>query len=176
MKINHIIFTLASALLLTVPVMAQDSAAQSNEPVTVAVTTEEATQAEMVAGEDLEEEIAEVEESVGENLANFFRTMGFMNIEWRQVVMLFISFFLLYLAIHKKYEPLLLLPIAFGMLLTNLPGVLDPVLGTVTPVMFHQDLWAAFLDESNPAYHSYGTIMREGGLLDILYIGVKAGV
>ena len=60
MKINHIIFTLASALLLTVPVMAQDSAAQSNEPVTVAVTTEEATQAEMVAGEDLEEEIAEM--------------------------------------------------------------------------------------------------------------------
>ena len=176
MKINHIILTLASALLLTVPAVAQESAAQSAEPVTVAVTTEEATLAEMVAGEELEEEILEAEATIGENLANFFRTMGFMNIQWRQVVMLFISFLLLYLAIHKKYEPLLLLPIAFGMLLTNLPGVLDPVLGTVTPVMFHQDLWTAFLDETSPAYHSYGTIMREGGLLDILYIGVKAGL
>ncbi|MBO4499247.1 MAG: sodium ion-translocating decarboxylase subunit beta [Bacteroidaceae bacterium] len=100
------------------------------------------------------------------DIIEFFKGMGFMNIEWRQAVMLCISFFLLYLAIHKKYEPLLLLPIAFGMLLTNLPG----------SGMFHSELWTAFLDSSNPAYHSYGTIMREGGLLDILYIGVKAGV
>ena len=89
-----------------------------------------------------------------------------MNITWQQGAMLLISFFLLYLAIHKKYEPLLLLPIAFGMLLTNLPGA----------GMFHSELWTAFLDENNANYHSYGTIMREGGLLDILYIGVKAGV
>ena len=100
------------------------------------------------------------------DILEFFKSMGFMNMEWRQLVMLCISFFLLYLAIHKKYEPLLLLPIAFGMLLTNLPGA----------GMFHSDLWTAFLDENNPAYHSYGTIMREGGLLDILYIGVKAGI
>ena len=89
-----------------------------------------------------------------------------MNIAWQQAAMLLISFFLLYLAIHKKYEPLLLLPIAFGMLLTNLPGA----------GMFHSDLWTAFLDENNANYHSYGAIMKEGGLLDILYIGVKAGV
>lgn len=100
------------------------------------------------------------------DILEFFKSMGFMNMEWRQAVMLCISFFLLYLAIHKKYEPLLLLPIAFGMLLTNLPGA----------GMFHSELWTAFLDSNNPAYHSYGTIMREGGLLDILYIGVKAGV
>jgi oxaloacetate decarboxylase beta subunit len=52
------------------------------------------------------------------------------------------------------------------MLLTNLPGA----------GMYHSELWTAFLDANSPAYHSYGTIMREGGLLDILYIGVKAGV
>ena len=85
---------------------------------------------------------------------------------WQQGVMLLVSFFLLYLAIHKKYEPLLLLPIAFGMLLTNLPGA----------GMFHSELWSAFLDPESPAYHSYGAILKEGGLLDVLYIGVKAGV
>ncbi len=92
--------------------------------------------------------------------------MGFMNADWRQIVMLFVSFFLLYLAIKKQYEPLLLLPIAFGMLLTNLPNA----------NMYHPELWAAFLDETSPAYHSYGAILKDAGLLDVLYIGVKAGV
>ncbi|MBR6544193.1 MAG: sodium ion-translocating decarboxylase subunit beta, partial [Alistipes sp.] len=41
---------------------------------------------------------------------------------WKYAVMLLVSFVLLYLAIVKKFEPLLLMPIAFGMLLTNLPG------------------------------------------------------
>ncbi|MCI5682009.1 MAG: sodium ion-translocating decarboxylase subunit beta [Paludibacteraceae bacterium] len=92
--------------------------------------------------------------------------MGFMNIDWQQLVMLFVSFFLLYLAIKKQYEPLLLLPIAFGMLLTNLPGA----------NMYHPELWEAFLDANSPAYHSYGAILKDAGLLDVLYIGVKAGL
>ena len=100
------------------------------------------------------------------DILEFFGKMGFMNITWQQGLMLLISFFLLYLAIKKQYEPLLLLPIAFGMLLTNLPGA----------EMYHSELWSAFLDESSPYYHSYGAIMSHGGLLDILYIGVKAGV
>ena len=100
------------------------------------------------------------------DILEFFSKMGFMNMTWQQGLMLLISFFLLYLAIKKQYEPLLLLPIAFGMLLTNLPGA----------EMYHSELWTAFLDESSPYYHSYGAIMSHGGLLDILYIGVKAGV
>ena len=100
------------------------------------------------------------------DILEFFGKMGFMNMTWQQGLMLLISFFLLYLAIKKQYEPLLLLPIAFGMLLTNLPGA----------EMYHSELWTAFLDESSPYYHSYGAIMSHGGLLDILYIGVKAGV
>ena len=100
------------------------------------------------------------------DILEFFEQMGFMNMTIQQGIMLLLSFFLLFLAIKKQYEPLLLLPIAFGMLLTNLPGA----------GMYHSDLWTAFLDANSPAYHSYGTIMREGGLLDILYIGVKAGV
>ena len=86
--------------------------------------------------------------------------------DWRQGVMLLISFFLLYLAIKKQYEPLLLLPIAFGMLLTNLPNA----------NMYHPELWEAFLDASSPAYHSYGAVLKDAGLLDVLYIGVKAGL
>lgn len=96
----------------------------------------------------------------------FFQTMGFMNIDWRQGLMLLVSFFLLYLAIRKQYEPLLLLPIAFGMLLTNLPNV----------YMYHPELWEAFLDADSPAYHSYGAILKNAGLLDVLYIGVKTGL
>lgn len=96
----------------------------------------------------------------------FFQTMGFMNIDWRQGLMLLVSFFLLYLAIRKQYEPLLLLPIAFGMLLTNLPNA----------YMYHPELWEAFLDADSPAYHSYGAILKNAGLLDVLYIGVKTGL
>ncbi len=108
-----------------------------------------------------------------EDVLAFFASMGFMNISWQQVVMLLLSFFLLFLAIKKQYEPLLLLPIAFGMLLTNLPGA----------DMFHEELWASFLQPvledgvtPNPAYHSYGAILRNAGLLDVMYIGVKAGL
>ena len=76
------------------------------------------------------------------DILSFLQNTGFALIanDWRVVVMLLISFFLLYLAIAKKYEPLLLLPIAFGMLLTNLPGA----------GLFHSELWTAFLDENSP--------------------------
>lgn len=78
------------------------------------------------------------------------------------IIMILIAFVLLYLAIVKKFEPLLLLPIAFGMLLTNLPGA----------NMFHEALfadghvhWSMFADQDNPA-----------GLIDYLYLGVKLGI
>ena len=108
-----------------------------------------------------------------DGILEFFQSMGFMQISWQQALMLLISFFLLFLAIKKQYEPLLLLPIAFGMLLTNLPD----------SGMFHEELWASFLQPfledgitPNPAYHSYGAILKQAGLLDVLYIGVKAGL
>ena len=101
-------------------------------------------------------------------MEEFFTGMGFMRMDWQQGVMLLVSFFLLYLAIHKKYEPLLLLPIAFGMLLTNLPGA----------EMYHAELWEKFVDPNSPVHHSYGAILSSEncGLLDVLYIGVKTGV
>ena len=62
----------------------------------------------------------------GEALENFYSEMGFTSFfvgtGWKNLVMLGVGCVLLYLAIKKEYEPLLLLPIAFGMILTNLPG------------------------------------------------------
>ena len=78
---------------------------------------------------------------------------------WQTVVMLLVSFVLIYLAIGKKFEPLLLLPIAIGMLLTNLPGA----------GMFHLDF---FIAESVDYMH----VLHHGGLLDLLYLGVKLGI
>ncbi|MCQ2222614.1 MAG: sodium ion-translocating decarboxylase subunit beta [Bacteroidaceae bacterium] len=91
----------------------------------------------------------------------------FVDEGWKNLVMILIGCFLLYLAIVKKYEPLLLLPIAFGMILTNLPGA----------GMFDSEMWNnEFLNPASPNYHSYGHVMAHGGLLDVLYIGVKAGI
>ncbi len=102
-------------------------------------------------------------------LLNFVQQTGFYQMfanfgdNWGNLVMIIISLGLMYLAIVKQFEPLLLLGIAFGMLLTNLPGA----------GLYHADLWANFMDASHANYHDYGTILADGGLLDFLYIGVK---
>ena len=85
-------------------------------------------------------------------------------------VMLAIACVLLYLAIVKKFEPLLLLPIAFGMLLTNLPMLKDS-----SAIMMHTEFY------TDPAYMIDGhldiqRIVSYGGLLDFLYLGVKLGI
>jgi len=107
---------------------------------------------------------------VGATLLKLWNDSGFNSFfvgdGWKSLVMIVVACVLLYLGIVKKFEPLLLVGIAFGALLTNLPG----------NGLYHPELWDAFLQEGNPAYHSYGTILANGGLLDILYIGVKAGV
>ena len=111
--------------------------------------------------------------NVGEILLGLWESSGFAALftgfsagGWQNLVMIVIACVLLYLAIVKKFEPLLLVGIAFGCLLTNLPAA----------GLYHQELWDAFMDPSNAAYHSYGAIMREGGLLDIFYIGVKTSL
>ena len=104
---------------------------------------------------------------LGESLMNFVNQSGISGIinDWRVLVMLIISCVLLYLAIVKQFEPLLLLPIAFGMLLTNLPGA----------GMYHTELFADghvhWLDEGTGL-----SFDRIGGLIDFLYLGVKLGI
>jgi len=96
----------------------------------------------------------------------------FVNGGWKNLVMIVISCVLLYLGIKKKFEPLLLVGIAFGCLLVNL-SYFGP---ESTDALYHPELWTNFLDENSEYYHSYGHILSHGGLLDILYIGVKAGI
>ncbi len=100
--------------------------------------------------------------------AAFFLTAG----GWKNLVMILISFVLLYLGIAKKFEPLLLCGIAFGCLLSNL----SCFIGMGDNALYHPELWEAFLDTASPYYHSYGHIMSNAGLLDFFYIGVKAGI
>ena len=100
--------------------------------------------------------------------AAFFLTDG----GWKNLIMILISFVLLYLGIVKKFEPLLLCGIAFGCLLSNL----SYFVGMGDNALYHPELWEAFLDETSPYFHSYGHIMSNAGLLDFFYIGVKAGI
>ena len=95
-----------------------------------------------------------------------YLSAGFASGGWQNLVMIIIACVLLYLGIVKQFEPLLMCGIAFGCLLTNLP------MGG----LYNQDLWTAFMDPASELYHSYGAIMREGGLIDIFYIGVKTSL
>ena len=104
-----------------------------------------------------------------EYIMNFVEQTGFYSLingflvdGWKNLLMIAVSLLLLYLAIKKQFEPLLLIGIAFGMLLTNLPGA----------NMYHSELWTRFM----AGEIGYGTILHDGGLLDILYIGVKTCV
>lgn len=92
---------------------------------------------------------------------------------WKNLIMILVSCVLLYLGIKKKFEPLLLVGIAFGCLLVNLSYFVG---GDTADALYHVDLWDNFLNAEHTDYHSYGAIMAHGGLLDILYIGVKAGI
>lgn len=100
-----------------------------------------------------------------EAIINFLQQTGFSLIaeNWKVLVMILIAFVLMYLAIVKKFEPLLLLPIAFGMLLTNLPGA----------EMFHEELFA----EGHVHWEMFGSSSGvTPGLVDYLYLGVKLGI
>ena len=126
-------------------------------------------------------------------IINFMQQTGFYMFgqegNWKCLIMIAISFVLLYLAIVKGFEPLLLLPIAFGMLCTNLPGA----------DMFHEILFAGGhvhwdLFGGAPITQEFLTEMSEAGvadavlapwavgstvslgLLDVLYLGVKLGI
>lgn len=136
----------------TVPAANIEMAADTAAPVETVATTETVNADEATQEETL---------SIGRSLVDFVKDTGFARLgeQWKVLIMIVISFVLFYLAIAKQYEPLLLLPIAFGMLLTNLPGA-----GLYTPELFaggHVH-WAEFA--------------KGAGLLDYLYLGVKLGI
>ncbi len=93
-----------------------------------------------------------------------WNTSGLASFTWQNAVMLVIACVFLYLGIKKQFEPLLLVGIAFGMLLTNLPMLKDS-----SDVLYHSEWWTV-------KEIDYVNVLQHGGLIDILYIGVKTGV
>ena len=85
---------------------------------------------------------------------------------WQTLLMIAIACVLLYLAIVKGFEPLLLLPIAFGMLLANLPQ---------TANIMHPE-WFSDPNYFVNGHIDFGNVINNGGLLDLLYLGVKLGI
>ena len=187
MKSLKLYFTLfVASLFLATPVVAQDVESAAEEVAAAAVNlAEETLEVAAVAIDEVSEELAvaeaevaaepvingsqnrpntEIDEnfSVGAALSDFVHQSGLQGFvdDWRYVVMILISFVLLYLAIVKKFEPLLLMPIAFGMLLTNLPGA----------GMFHAEYFAG------GHVHWGDFALGSAGLLDYLYLGVKLGI
>ena len=100
--------------------------------------------------------------NVSEIFLKLWQDSGFAAMTWQNAVMILIGCLLLYLAIVKKFEPLLLCGIAFGCILSNLPAA----------GLYHQELWTAFMNGEV----GYGTILHDGGLLDFFYIGVKTSI
>ena len=118
--------------------------------------------------------------SVGGTVAGLVNDSGIYDIikgNWKSAVMILISYVLLYLAIVKQFEPLLLMPIAFGMLLTNLPlaGIMDePIYEIISNPTYHGKAGIPIYNGDMLVGYQY--IKQNGGLLYYLYQGVKLGI
>lgn len=152
-RVKYLILAFAAALSVSAFAQEQDS----NEGVIFIVEESAVIEAPAV------EEAAEADLEIGSSIEEFVSSMGIVKLfqgdGWKNLVMIAIGCLLLYLAIVKKYEPLLLLPIAFGMILTNLPGA----------GLYNADLFA-------DGHVHWAEFKNGAGLLDYLYLGVKLGI
>jgi carboxybiotin decarboxylase len=105
-----------------------------------------------------------------ETAAKLWNNTGFVNGNWMQYTMVLIACILFYFAIVKKFEPLLLLPIAFGMILANIPG------SGVIHMDFYDPVFIRELGYPEGTIIAYRELLSGGGLLDYLYLGVKLGI
>ena len=184
---------LTAMLLMLVLAMTASMLTAFAEPAaqgTVA-TADEAIQAEAPAGDTAAETEEAAEEDLydldlGAAMRSIAQSTGLANGDWRQYVMICISCVLLYLAIVKKFEPLLLLPIAFGMLLANLPlaGMMNGESYREFPLEQAAEALKYATEKQTTAYVAlnalgepvYQVQSSNGGLLYYLYKGVKLGI
>ncbi len=172
-NMKRVFSILLGAILVCLPAIAQEDTDEIvinlfDTTEQVAVVTEDSAAA--LTQEDpilaVSEDEKEADLNVSESMLKFWHDTGLYKFgeDWRYAAMILIACFLFFLAINKKFEPLLLLPIAFGMLLTNLPGA----------NMFHEAIFAGG--------HVHWDLLKgadpnlTAGLLDWLYLGVKLGI
>lgn len=118
------------------------------------------------------------------NESGFAQLFNFQNGGWKNLIMIGIACILIYLAVKKGFEPLLLLPIAFGMLLVNLPlsGIMDPQQNSLIPLdqVELEHLAQGIYDQNYPIFSMDGVLywqrFEQGGLMWYLYQGVKFGI
>ena len=163
---RYIIALLLSCASFGTVAVAQTTDTVANYDDQIMLISEEAADDVAVVEEATVAEQAEETLSVVDSLKDFMMSMGIVQIfnnwfdgDWRYLVMIAIGCLLLYLAIVKQFEPLLLLPIAMGMILTNIPDA----------GMFHSELFAG-------GHVHWQAMAENAGLLDYLYLGVKLGI
>ncbi len=174
-------------MLAALPVCAEEAAAPAPGEGNGHVTLVAEPQALIPVYVDEEAEGAEgtVEQamadfSVGGTIMGLVKDSGLYDMvtgNWKSGVMILIAFLLLYLAIVKQFEPLLLMPIAFGMLLTNLPlaGIMDePIYEIISNPTYHGKAGVPIYNGDVLVGYQY--VKQNGGLLYYLYQGVKLGI
>ncbi len=173
---KYLFLLIPMTFAFAMPGFAQDSLATNSET----VVAKEVVAAENITPETTQtvnanskEQVEEKNIDIIESLVDFAKSTGISKIlsqddsstqsgnkdGWKYLIMLVIACVLLYLAIVKQFEPLLLLPIAFGMLLSNLPGA----------GLFHTTLFEG-------GHVHWESFVNSAGLLDYLYLGVKLGI
>ena len=113
-----------------------------------------------------------------ESITSFFQLTGFSLITWQMMVMWAVVLLLFYFAIYKKFEPLLLVPIAFGALVANLPtrGIIsfqEQADGSIQSGAIHMEATVEAAEEGNNGVSKYHIHKIEGGLFDLITQGVK---
>lgn len=191
-KILSVILGLAlCCMLAALPVCAEETAAPVQAETAeigdgyVALVSDSNQLIPVYVDEEAEGAVGTVEQamsdfSVGGTIMGLINDSGIYDIikgNWKSAVMILISFVLLYLAIVKQFEPLLLMPIAFGMLLTNLPlaGIMDePIYEIISNPTYHGKAGIPIWNGDTLVGYQY--IKQNGGLLYYLYQGVKLGI
>ena len=179
-------------MLIMLPACAEENAAATEPAAEVAETRAYATLVSdanelipVYVDEEAEGAIGSLEQAmddftIGGTVSGIVKGSGIyalFNGYWKNGVMLLISFVLLYLAIVKQFEPLLLMPIAFGMLLTNLPlaGIMDePIYEIISNPTYHGKAGVPIYNGEMLVGYQY--VKQNGGLLYYLYQGVKLGI
>ena len=179
-------------MLVMLPACAEENAAATEPAAEVAETRAYATLVsdanELIPGyvdEEADGAIGSLEQAmddftIGGTVSGIVKGSGIyalFNGYWKNGVMILVSFVLLYLAIVKQFEPLLLMPIAFGMLMTNLPlaGIMDePIYEIISNPTYHGKAGVPIYNGEMLVGYQY--VKQNGGLLYYLYQGVKLGI